>query len=153
MSHKISRRHLWPATLSLPLSSLVSQPAAAQERPESLIWSPDSIRWERTDPDGTKYAVIDGERERPGQPFTYAFWMPDGVWVKAHTHTQQAHVAVVKGTLLLGFGKKMDQQTTKEVKTGEYFIVRAGVPHFEGSRGETLIIGSALGGWKTQTLE
>ncbi|MCX6598322.1 MAG: cupin domain-containing protein [Acidobacteria bacterium] len=153
MSVSISRRNLWSAALATPFAALLNQPLAAQERPESLIWSPDSIRWDRTDPDGTKYAVIDGDRERPGQPFTYAFWMPDGVWVKAHTHTQQAHVAVVKGTLLLGFGKKMDQKATKAVKTGEFFIVRAGVPHFEGSRGETLIIGSALGGWKTTPLE
>ena len=79
--------------------------------------------------------------------------MPDGVWVKARAHTQQAHVAVVKGTLLLGFGQKMDRQAAQAIKTGRFFIVRAGVPHFEGSRGETLIIGSALGGWKTTTLE
>ncbi len=79
MSFKISRRQLWPATLAAPGAVLLNRPLAAQERPESLIWSPESIRWDRTDADGTKYAVIDGDRERPGQPFTYAFWMPDGV--------------------------------------------------------------------------
>ncbi|MDX2178857.1 MAG: cupin domain-containing protein [Bryobacteraceae bacterium] len=135
------------------LAALASAPMAAGENPQSLIYRPDSIVWQRTDPDGTKYSVIDGDRDKPGSPFTYAFWMPDGVWVKAHTHTQQAHVSVVKGTLLLGFGERMDKSKAVRVRAGEYFIVRAGVPHFEGCEGETLIFGAALGGWKTRMLE
>jgi mannose-6-phosphate isomerase-like protein (cupin superfamily) len=47
----------------------------------------------------------------------------------------------------------MDKSKAVRVRAGEYFIVRAGVPHFEGSEGETLIIGAALGGWKTRMLE
>jgi len=88
--------------------------------------------------------VLDGDRDKPGTPFSYAFSMLDGLWVKAHTHTQRAHVTVVRGTLLLGFGRRMD---------GQHFIVRAGVPHYEGTEGETLIIGAALGGWKTRNFE
>ncbi|MCX6608312.1 MAG: cupin domain-containing protein [Acidobacteria bacterium] len=125
----------------------------AAEDPANLVWRPDAIAWQRADPDGTKYAVLDGDRDKPGEPFTYAFWMPDGAWVGAHLHSQQAHVAVVKGTLLLGFGRKLDREKTKPVRAGEFFIVRGGVPHYEGARGETLIIGSALGGWKTTVLE
>jgi len=35
-------------------------------------------------------------------------------------------------------------------KAGTVFVVRAGEAHFEGSDGECLIIGTALGGWKTK---
>jgi mannose-6-phosphate isomerase-like protein (cupin superfamily) len=127
--------------------------ALAGEKPEDLIYSLDKIRWQREEFGGARYAVLDGDREKPGEPFTYAFWMPPGVWVPAHTHSQQAHVAVLKGRLLLGFGKKLDKRRTNAIPAGQFFIVRAGVPHYEGCEEETLIIGSALGGWKTAMLE
>jgi mannose-6-phosphate isomerase-like protein (cupin superfamily) len=123
------------------------------EKPEDLVWWLDKIRWQREEFGGARYAVIDGDREKPGEPFTYAFWMPPGVWVPAHTHSQQAHVAVLKGTLLLGFGKKLEKKKTRAIPAGQFFIVRAGVAHYEGCQEETLIIGSALGGWKTDMLE
>ena len=36
--------------------------------------------------------------------------MPDGAWVGAPLHSQQAHVAAVKGTLLPGFGRKLERE-------------------------------------------
>ncbi len=117
------------------------------------IWRPDRIQWQRLESDGTKYAVLDGSRDTPGQPFSYAFYMPGGVWVKAHHHTQQAHVTVVQGKIKLGFGRKLDKKQSVELKTGDFFIVRAGEPHFEGSDEPCLIVGTALGGWKTTELE
>lgn len=126
---------------------------AESDAPEKRYWNAESIVWQRIDQDGTKYAVLDGDREAAGKPFTYAFWMPGGVWVKPHTHTQQAHVVVVKGSIQLGYGTQMDRSKTITLKAGEFFIVRAGEAHFEGSEGECLIIGTALGGWKTRELE
>jgi quercetin dioxygenase-like cupin family protein len=126
---------------------------ATSDAPEKRVWSADQIQWQRIDKDGTKYAVLDGNRDEVGKPFTYAFWMPGGVWVAPHTHTQQAHVVVVKGSIKLGYGTKMDKAKTMELKAGQFFVVRAGEAHFEGSDGECLIIGTALGGWKTKELE
>lgn len=118
-----------------------------------LIWNASTIKWQRHDPDGTRYAVLDGSRDTPGQPFTYAFYMPGGVWVKPHTHTQQAHVTVVKGSIRIGWGRVFDKAKTHLLHVGDTFIVRAGEAHFEGSDGECVIIGVALGGWKTTELE
>ncbi|MCX6612453.1 MAG: cupin domain-containing protein [Acidobacteria bacterium] len=126
---------------------------AGSDVPEKRVWTADQIEWQRIDKDGTKYAVLDGNRDEAGKPFTYAFWMPGGVWVKPHTHTQQAHVVVVKGSIKLGYGAKLDKSKTMELKAGQFFIVRAGEAHFEVSDGECLIIGTALGGWKTKELE
>ncbi|MBY0505110.1 MAG: cupin domain-containing protein [Bryobacteraceae bacterium] len=116
-------------------------------------WTPGSIAWQRVEADGSKYAVLEGSRDEPGKPFTYAFLLPDGQWVKGHTHTQAARVVVVSGTLLLGEGPRLDRGKVREVKAGEVFYVPANVPHFEGARGDTLIIGFAIGNWKTQNLE
>jgi quercetin dioxygenase-like cupin family protein len=126
---------------------------AASDAPEKRLWNAETIVWQRLDGDGTKYAVLDGNREEAGKPFTYAFWMPGGVWVKPHTHTQQAHVVVVKGSIRLGYGSRMDKAATVLLKAGDYFVVRAGEAHFEGSDEECLIIGTPLGGWKTKELE
>jgi uncharacterized RmlC-like cupin family protein len=148
----INRRAFNLASFGL-FAAAATTATQAKEKPESLIWSPDTIQWQRHDQDGTKYAVLDGSRDTPGQPFTYAFWMPGKIWVKAHHHTQQAHVAVVKGSIELGFGKHLDRKNTVKLHAGQFFIVRAGEPHFEGSDEECLIIGTALGGWKTTELE
>lgn len=73
------------------------------------VWDPDRIAWQPDDPPGAKYALLDGDRNRPGALFSYAFWLPGGVWTPAHYHSQDAHVCVVRGTLKLGFGSRRDK--------------------------------------------
>jgi len=87
-----------------------------------------------------------------GGLFTYAFWLPGGVWASPHVHSQDAHVAVMRGTLRLGFGPVADRDVTVRVSAGEFFVGRADEPHYEGSDGPCLIIGTALGGWRTTVL-
>jgi len=139
----------------MPAAAGLLLPAAAAraEDPASLIWNPASIRWQRFDKDGSKYAVLEGDREIPGRGFTYAFWLPDGVWVNPHWHTEDARVVVVRGTLLLGFGTKLDKEDVTAIGPGGYFVVRAKQPHYEAARGDTLIIGAASGVWRTHEVE
>ncbi len=42
--------------------------------------------------------------------------------------------------------------STSTVPAGSFFVVKANEPHFEGSDGECLIIGTALGSWSTTEL-
>ncbi len=101
---------------------LLFVPAIA--RPQ--IWRPDEIRWQREDSDGTRYAILHGDRANANGLFVYAFWMPAGAWVKAHTHTRDAHVAVAKGSLQLGFGAKMDKAKSETIRAGDFFSFLAG---------------------------
>lgn len=126
--------------------------AQRSEDPASLIWRPENIAWAPDDPPGAKYAVLDGDRERPGGLFTYAFSLPGGVWAPVHVHSQTAHVAVMRGTLRIGFGRTADRSKTVIVRAGEFFIVRADQPHFEGSDDECVIVGTAQGGWRTTVI-
>lgn len=136
--------------LSLPALLSPHRSAAGQtERPEALVWGDRNIAWTPDDPPGAKYAVLDGDRDDAGSIFSYAFWLPGGVWAPPHVHSQAAHVAVLKGALRLGFGPSADRASATVVPAGEFFIVRAGVVHYEGSDGECLIVGTARGGWKT----
>ena len=143
----ISRRCFSSALLGVA----VARPAAQRraEDPASLIWTPDTINWQPDDPPGAKYAVLDGDRDDERGLFTYAFWLPGGVWAPVHSHSQAAHVAVMSGALKLGFGRVADRARTVTVSAGQFFIVRANEAHFEGSDEACLIIGTARGGWKT----
>ena len=138
--------------LPLALATLVTRvqaPGAQGRAHHPQVWSYDTIRWTPDDPPGATYAVLDGDRTKAGTLFTYAFWLPGGVWAPAHTHSQAAHVAVMSGTLKLGFGRVLDRATAIDIPAGQFFIARADEPHFEGSDGPCLIIGTALGGWTT----
>ena len=50
----------------------------AAHDPANFVWYPDVISWQRADADGPRHAVLDGDRDKPGEPFTYAFGMPGG---------------------------------------------------------------------------
>lgn len=138
--------------LPLAIAALVgrrAQAAPQRQPPESLVWGHDTIAWQPDDPPGAKYAVLDGDRTKPGTLFTYAFWLPGGVWAPAHFHSQDAHVAVMAGSLRLGYGRAVDPSRAVAIPAGQFFIARANEPHFEGSDGPCLIIGTAMGGWTT----
>lgn len=55
----------------------------------------DTIPWEKTNPDGTRSATLVGRRQR-GETFTYAFFVPAGVWDQPHSHIAAAHLVVAQ---------------------------------------------------------
>src|ERR1043166_9158421 len=73
------------------------------------LWKRDSIQWQPDDPPGSRYAVLAGDRSRACSMFTYAFELPGRVWAPAHYHSQDAHVCVIEGTLLIGLGTTSDR--------------------------------------------
>lgn len=109
----------------------------------------DTIAWQEIAPDGTRYALLEGSREGPGQPFSYAFFIPGGFWDPPHWHTGDARVFVARGTLWLGYGEVMDRARAKAYPAGSYVLVPAGMRHFDGSDEDTLILGVGLGPWRT----
>src|SRR5215471_1944751 len=46
------------------------------QSPAVQTWNPENIVWQRTDSDGTKWAVLEGDKDVPRKPFTYAFFPP-----------------------------------------------------------------------------
>jgi hypothetical protein len=131
--------------LVISLITILSQPTLRSIR----VWSAATIQWQQTNPDGSKYAVLEGHRDVAGEPFTYAFLLPSGVWVGPHVHSEDARVTVVSGTLLLGEGATMNPRNARPMRAGTFFLVPKNVPHWEGARVDTLIIGTAHGPWAT----
>jgi hypothetical protein len=134
---------VWQALAQSADGSLPPQAAAA------AAWSPASISWDRVNPDGTKFALLEGVRDQAGVRFSYAFFIPAGVWDQAHWHTADARVFVAQGSLQFGYGDTLDRQQAKAYPVGSYLIVPAGARHFDGANEDTLIFGTATGPWST----
>jgi quercetin dioxygenase-like cupin family protein len=126
-----------------------TQTALAAPHLQPKAWDPESIPWQRTNPNGTKFALLEGVRDQSGTQFSYAFFIPAGVWDASHSHTADARVFVARGTLYLGYGGKLNRDKAKAFPAGSYLLVPAGAVHFDGSDTDTLIIGTATGPWAT----
>ena len=116
-------------------------------------WRADAIPWQDIGADGTKYALLEGQRNAPGEPFSYAFFIPAGFWDPAHWHTQTARVFVVSGTLHLGYGDEHDPSKLEAFPAGSFMVVPANARHFDGSFEDTLILGVADGAWATHYVD
>ena len=117
-------------------------PAAA------LTLTVEEIPWQQTNPDGTRSATLVGTRE-PGVTFTYAFFIPAGVWDAPHSHTSAAHLVVARGELLLGYGATFDRDAAARFPAGSFLYVPAGAVHFDGAEQDTVLLGTAVGPWST----
>ena len=131
------------------LAALLATPLAAAP----VAGTPDTIPWQQTNPDGTRFALLEGVRDQASVPFTYAFFIPSGVWDGPHSHAATARVVVAKGKLRLGYGRTMDKATATEFPVGSIVIVPAGAVHFDGAADDTIIIGTAVGPWSTDYVD
>jgi quercetin dioxygenase-like cupin family protein len=133
----------------LMILGLLAAPAAAAP----VSWTPDAIPWQQSNPDGTRFALLEGVRDQAGVPFTYAFFIPAGVWDGPHSHRATARVVVARGNLRLGYGTQLDTKKAISFPVGSIVIVPAGADHFDGADEDTIIIGTAVGSWSTDYVD
>lgn len=120
---------------------------------QPAAWHPDTLIWAEIAPDGTRYSLLQGRRDVPGEAFTYAFFIPAGFWDPGHWHSADARIVVLKGTLHLGYGDVLDVGTTTAYPTGSVVLVPAALRHFDGAHEDTIIIGTAIGPWSTHYVD
>ncbi len=143
------------AGFAITALALASSPvrAAAPSSPDAVtvagVWTPETIPWQAAAPKGTKYALLEGNRDTPGGVFTYAFFVPARVWDSPHWHSTTARVFVLKGALSLGYGTEMDKTRARTFAAGSLVIVPGGAAHFDGADVDTIIVGVATGPWST----
>jgi hypothetical protein len=92
---------LVPCIEAVPQNADTAKPKSAQ------AWDAKSIKWQDIDEDGTKYALLEGRRDVPGESFTYAFFIPAG-YHEHHWHSADVRVAVIQGVLKVSFGESLD---------------------------------------------
>lgn len=91
----------------------------------SFASSIEDIAWDQTNPDGTRDATLVGARQ-PGVTFTYAFFIPAGVWDMPHSHIADAHLVVARGELRLGYGNQLDRDAAACYPAGSFLYVPGG---------------------------
>ena len=111
-------------------------------------WDAKTIVWQKVDSDGTKWSVLEGRSDVPGEAFTYAAFVPAG-FHEFHSHTSDARVAVVQGVLKVSFGETLDLEHLKSYPVGSFLFVPANVKHTMAADEDTIIIGTAAGPWHT----
>ena len=109
----------------------------------------DQIAWQEEHADGTRSATLLGTRD-PGVMFTYAFFIPSGVWDSPHAHSADVHLVVARGRLRLGFGGVLDRDAAMTIPAGGFLHVPRGAVHFDGADEDTIILGTATGPWSTE---
>ncbi|HKQ18380.1 MAG TPA: serine hydrolase [Candidatus Eisenbacteria bacterium] len=103
-----------------------------------LLWRPS---WPRTE-----MAVVSGDPSSKG-PFVFRFRMPGGYWIHPHRHPVDARLRVISGTFLVGMGERLDSTKVEILETGREIRLGAGMAHFEGTRGNTVVEISGDGPW------
>ncbi|MEH3107345.1 MAG: cupin domain-containing protein [Sphingomonas fennica] len=130
-------------------SALLATAGTAGAADRAQGWRIDAIPWQAAAANGTRYALLEGRRDEAGSAFSYAFFIPAGVWDGPHHHSATARVFVAKGVLRIGYGTALRKAETTAYPAGSYVVVPAGAVHFDGSDEDTLIVGTAIGPWST----
>jgi quercetin dioxygenase-like cupin family protein len=130
------------------LGALLCLPAAVAAQ-QGGGWPIDSIPWQEQAADGSRFALLEGNRDAPDEAFSYAFFIPAGGFDGPHAHSSTARVFVARGALKLGYGTTPDPAKMITYPQGSYVVVSAGTVHFDGADVDTIIIGTATGRWTT----
>jgi len=114
--------------------------------PEELVWQPSSRV------PGLLTAVAEGDPTKAG-PFVLMLKLGDGAWIPPHWHNVDKRLVIVRGTLRMGMGDRLEEATTRPLSAGGVAVVPAGSRHYEGASGETLVALLATGPFSTTFVE
>jgi hypothetical protein len=112
---KMSALRLFGLVLIFSLATI------AEEHKTPKGWDANTIQWQTTNPDGTKWAVLEGKADATGQPFTYAAFIPAG-YRSQHSHSSDARVAVAQGVLKIGFGEGIELNHLTSILLGVSYM-------------------------------
>lgn len=128
-------------TMSRTLVAGVAAAAVGCLLPVSAMHLGDEMKWgdaPPTLPKGAKLAVLQGDPGKAG-PFVMRLSAPAGYKVPPHMHSQIENVTVIKGTLLLGMGDKLDANAAKAHPAGEFVSIPAKTNHYAIMKGATIV--------------
>lgn len=127
-----------PIYTTAVLAMLAVRSVAAQA--PTITWGPAPAIF----PAGARMAVLEGD---PGKAamFTVRLEMPDGYKIAAHTHPTDEHLTIIKGTLLLGMGDRVDAAQATALPTGAFSSVTANMHHFAVAKGQTIVQVNSMG--------
>lgn len=118
-----------------------TQSATADTHDSHSIVSPDELKWEPAPPKlppGAQFAVLAGDRSKPGMPYTFRAKLPDGYSVPPHWHSMDENITVIKGVFGIGLGE-FDKSAVRDLPAGSYIVMPKGARHYNLVKGETIL--------------
>lgn len=115
--------------------------AVRADRPQTAYTLPEQVQWQEDKgagvPPGSFFAVLHGkESDACGQVYLIKF--PDGFVYPWHVNNVDGLYTVLKGTLVIGFGKNHAESGERLLPTGSFVDGLATEPHYGRAVGETI---------------
>ena len=102
--------------------------------------TPEEIRWIAVEGGlGAQTAVLEGDPAKPGI-YVIRMKFPPGVMSRPHTHSEDRHVTVLKGTWWTGIGTEFRPDATVPINAGGYMKHPMRGPHFDGAKDGEVIL-------------
>ena len=120
------------------ISSAATSSAPTYVTPDSLAWAPVK------GVPGAQEAVVWGDPAKPGL-FIIRVKLDDGVKFPLHWHASDERGTVLSGTLMFGFGDKVDATKMKALGPGSFVNIPKGVRHYAMAKGPTVVQISGMG--------
>ena len=147
-------RTLGALAVLLGLLGLATVPlATGADKSESPVkpvkFTPESIKWAQGPPSlpsGVQVAVLEGDLAKSG-PYVFRVKAPDSYQIPPHRHPDDECLTVLKGTLMVGEGSKVDRSAASELPAGSLYILPKGHEHYVWTKGETIIQVHGMGPW------
>ncbi len=114
-----------------------------------LLVAPSDVKWSpgpASLPPGAEIAIIEGDPAKEG-PLTIRLKFPADYAVAPHTHPVTEQLTVLKGSIALGVGKKMDKKAAKHLSAGGYSMMPKEMPHYAWTTEPTVIQLNSSGPW------
>jgi quercetin dioxygenase-like cupin family protein len=125
------------------MSALTISSAATSSAPTIVM--PDSLKWTPVEGvPGAQMAVVWGDPTKAG-PNIIRLKLVDGAKIPLHWHPQDERVTVLSGTLMIGFGDKMEAIKMNTLGPGAFIYIPAGVRHYAMAKGPTVTQQSGMG--------
>ncbi len=102
----------WSSVFARTVAVLVIGASPLAQEPPHVVTLPDDVKWGPASPKlppGAQFALLAGDPSKLGVPYVFRAKLPDGFTVPPHWHPADENVTVVRGTFILGFGKKFDK--------------------------------------------
>lgn len=124
--------------------------ALAQSVPAAPSYLASAFSDWKTGPDGVARMNLVGDSTSPTGLGAFRLRYPakvgsDSSKAAVHFHMGTEHILVLKGTLVVGFGEKVDFAPAKAYQAEGFVVIPSGRPHYHWNRGDTEIQVEVIG--------
>jgi len=104
-----------------------------------------------------RFVTVSGDPTKPGELYVIRIHSEAGYVIMPHTHPEDEHITVLKGTWELGMGDRYNPHTLEPMEVGGYGLVSKRMAHFAFSKTDAIVqvhgIGPFTTTWATPNYE